>query len=361
MWRKWKLSTKFTVLLAAVFLLGAAIGGFVLWRVLQARAEAEVASKSSVLLQTMASVRSYTNDHIDPLLPTRTGAQGQFLPETVPAFSAREVFEHLRQDKRYEAFFYKEAALNPTSPRDQADSFEADLLKQMSQESRPEYSGFRTRDGQQAYYIAHPLRVTSEQCLSCHGDPAAAPPSMLAQYGSQNGFGWKLNDVIAAQIMYVPAEEVLRASVRTFSVAAAAMIATLALILLLVNILLRRDIIRPIGVLGAMARKLSTDQLVSDDLQSAELLRVVGRADELGQTAQVFRQMASDVYTRTQNLKQQVRELRIEIDAAKRHQSVTAVVETDFFRNLQAQARELRKRRDDQQRGTPGNEPPAGS
>jgi len=361
MWRKWKLSTKFTVLLAAVFLLGAVIGGFVLWRVLQARAEAEVASKSSVLLQTMASVRSYTNDHIDPLLPNRTGAQGQFVPETVPAFSAREVFEHIRQDKKYEGYFYKEAALNPTSPRDQADSFETDLLKLMSQESRPEYSGFRTRGGQQAYYIAHPMRVTDEKCLSCHGDPAAAPPSMLTQYGAENGFGWKLNDVIAAQVMYVPADEVLKAAARTFSVAAAAMIATLALVLLLVNILLRRDIIRPIGVLGALARKLSADQLDSDDLQSGDLLRVTARGDELGHTAQVFQQMASEVYARTQSLKAQVRELRIEIDAVKKQQSVTAVVETDFFRNLQAQARQMRNRRDAQGRSRPAGELPTDS
>jgi methyl-accepting chemotaxis protein len=231
----------------------------------------------------------------------------------------------------------------------------------MSREQRSEYSAFHTRYGQQVYYIAHPLRVTSEQCLSCHGDPAVAPPSMLAQYGSKNGFGWKLNDVIAAQIVYVPAEEVLTASVRTFTVAAGAMFATLALVLVLVNFLLRHDIIRPIGVLGAMARKLSADQLVSDDLQSAELLRVAGRADELGHTAQVFRQMASEVYARTQSLKEQVRELRIEIDAAKRHQSVTEVVETDFFRNLQSQARELRKRRDERQHGTPEDDPPAGS
>ena len=361
MWRNWRLSTKFTVLLAAVFLAGATLGGLVLWRVLQARAEAEVASRGSVLLQTMNSVRSYTSEHIDPLLQNSAAMQTEFIPETVPAFSAREVFEHLRQDKKYEGFFYKEATLNPTNSRDQADSFETDLVNQMRQESRSEYSAFRTRDGQQVYYIAHPMRVTSEKCLTCHGDPSAAPPSMLALYGAANGFGWKLNQVIAAQIVYVPAGDVLQAAARTFSVAAGAMFATLALVLVLVNFLLRRDIIRPIGTLGALARRLSTDQLNSDDLQSRDLLRIADRNDELGHTAQVFRQMASEVYARTQSLKEQVRELRIEIDAAKRHQSVSEVVESDFFKNLQSQARQMRSRRDEQGGSRPEGDLPASS
>jgi methyl-accepting chemotaxis protein len=360
-WRHWSLSTKFTVLLAAAFLGGALIGGLVLWRVLQVRAEAEVVSKSSVLLQTINAVRSYTSDHIDPLLQNSAAMQDKFIPETVPAFSAREVFEHLRQDKKYQGFFYKEATLNPTNLRDQADSFETDLVNQMRRESRSEYSAFRTREGQPTYYIAHPIRVTAERCLTCHGDPAVASKSMLNAYGAQNGFGWKLNDVIGAQIMYVPADEVLQASVRTFSVAAGAMIATLVLVLVLVNFLLRRDIIRPIGILGTLARKLSADQLNSDDLQSGDLLRVAARNDELGHTAQVFRQMANEVHARTQSLKEQVRELRIEIDAVRQHQSVTAVVETDFFRNLQSQAREMRSRRDEQSSSRPADDLPADS
>jgi hypothetical protein len=35
--------------------------------------------------------------------------------------------------------------------------------------------------------------------------PAAAPPAMLIQYGSMNGFGWKLGEIVGAQIVSVPA------------------------------------------------------------------------------------------------------------------------------------------------------------
>ncbi|HSN78454.1 MAG TPA: DUF3365 domain-containing protein [Anaerolineae bacterium] len=344
-----KLGTKFSILLTFVFLVGAVIGGFALWQVLQNKAEAEVAARGAVLLETMNAVRSYTIDHVDPLLQMGATAQQEFVPEMVPAFAAREIFEHLREDQKFEDFFYKEAASNPTNLRDQADSFEADLLKLMQQDTQAEYSAFRTREDEQVYYIARPMRVTSEQCLVCHGVPEDAPAGQLAEYGSENGFGWRVNDVIAAQIVYVPAEEVLRAASRSFAIAAGAMIATLALILIVVNILLHRDIIQPVAVLGGLARKLSTDELVSTDLQSEQLSRVVGRSDELGHAARVFQQMASEVYARTQSLKQQVRELRIEIDEVKRSQQVTDVVETEFFQDLQASARKMRTQR---QRGT---------
>ena len=32
----------------------------------------------------------------------------------------------------------------------------------------------------------------------------AAPASMIKKYGAHNGFGWKLNEVIGAQIVNVP-------------------------------------------------------------------------------------------------------------------------------------------------------------
>jgi methyl-accepting chemotaxis protein len=358
MWRHWNLSTKFTALLAAVFLVGATIGGFVLWRVLQVGAEAEVALKGSVLLQTMNSVRSYTSEHIDPILQNSAAMQDKFIPETVPAFSARTVFEHLRQDKRYEGFFCREATLNPTNPLDQADSFETALVNQMRQESRSEYAAFRTRDGEQVYYVAHPMRVASETCLTCHGDPSVAPPSMVAQYGTTKGFGWKLNEVVAAQIVYVPADEVLKNAEQTFSVAASLMFATLLLVVVLTNVLLRRDIIRPVGVLGLVAGKLSADVPISDDLQSQELSRIADRADELGQAARVFRRMASEVYARTQSLKQQVQELRIEIDEAKRRQSVAEIAGSDFFQNLKSQARQFRDRREGGNPASPDDSTP---
>lgn len=53
-------------------------------------------------------------------------------------------------------------------------------------------------------YLSHPIKITDPGCLACHGAPSDAPQTLLATYGSVNGFGWKLNEMIGAQIVTVP-------------------------------------------------------------------------------------------------------------------------------------------------------------
>jgi CheY-like chemotaxis protein len=70
---------------------------------------------------------------------------------------------------------------------------------------------------------------------------------------------------------------------------------------------------------------------------------VAARADALGNLARVFQRMAREVYAREQRLKQQIQELRIEIDDARQARKVAEIVETDYFRNLRQQASNLRQ------------------
>jgi nitrate/nitrite-specific signal transduction histidine kinase len=53
---------------------------------------------------------------------------------------------------------------------------------------------------------------------------------------------------------------------------------------------------------------------------------------------------ALEAYIREQSLKQEIQQLRIEIDEAKRQQQVSEIVDTDFFSDLQARAKEIRQR-----------------
>ena len=54
---------------------------------------------------------------------------------------------------------------------------------------------------------------------------------------------------------------------------------------------------------------------------------------------------ALEAYIREQNLRQEIRQLRIEIDEAKREKQVREIVETETFQSLQAKAAEMRRRR----------------
>lgn len=339
------LSTRFTLILSGVFLAGTALGGAVYWRALQNRAQEEIAAQGLLLIETMNAVRGYTTQNVRPLLAEQLAASPEFISETVPAFSARTVFQNFRDQLDFSTYNYKEATLNPTNPLDKADEFEAGLLAQLSGGEAPsQLSGFRDLNGERLFYIARPLVIGAESCLECHSTPEQAPASLIATYGGQGGFGWELGQVIAVQVIYVPAGEVFSAAFRNFSLVMGVFVLTFALVVLLINSLLKRYVIQPVYVLSGLANKISADENFSSELEGAALKNVTKRPDELGNLAQVFWKMAKDVYERTGLLKSQVNQLIIKIDEMRRKQQVSEVVDTEFFTDLQKRARELRKK-----------------
>jgi DNA-binding response OmpR family regulator len=75
----------------------------------------------------------------------------------------------------------------------------------------------------------------------------------------------------------------------------------------------------------------------------ASLDEVAARPDALGQLGRVFQRMAREVYAREQSLKQQVQDLRIQIDEAKKAREVAEITESEYFRALRDKARRLRE------------------
>jgi nitrogen fixation/metabolism regulation signal transduction histidine kinase len=82
------------------------------------------------------------------------------------------------------------------------------------------------------------------------------------------------------------------------------------------------------------------------------LAPIAQRGDELGQLARVFQGMARQVYQREEKLKQEVHELRIQIDESKRNLEVAEITGSDYFQELQRKAQELRQ----QHTAEPGEE-----
>ncbi len=283
-----KLGTKFNLILLLVFVCGVSISGLALSRVLQQRAQDEVTSKALALIETMTAVRSYTSTHIDPLLAPKLETESEFLAETVPAYAATEVFHNLRKNAGYKNFFYKEATLNPTNLRDKADNFEAKIVERFRQESAiKEISDFRSLPNGRVFYIARPLAITKDSCLRCHSTPEVAPKSQLATYGTENGFGWKLNEIVAAQIISVPAEEVFTSVRQSLSLVMVILIGIFALVILIINLLLNQSIIQPLRKMARLAKEVSTGK-TNDDFEQVS-------NDEIGILASSFNRMKSSL------------------------------------------------------------------
>lgn len=280
--KKLKLAQKFTILLFAVFLVGILASGAALATILGYNAENTVASKALMLIETMNSVRNYTSDQINPELSDRLSVE--FLPETVPAYSAREVFEHLRTDPEYNAFFYKEATLNPTNLRDKADDFEAGVVERFRQSSSlNEQRGFRSTPSGELFFIARPIQISEQSCLECHGVVADAPASMIEFYGDQNGFGWELNEIVGAQMISVPASQVRKNARQSFVLIMGIVTIAFAAAIFLVNFWLRRFVIRPLNRMAMAAEAISTGDMEAE-------FEVTSK-DEVGSLAEAFQRM----------------------------------------------------------------------
>jgi nitrate/nitrite-specific signal transduction histidine kinase len=117
-----------------------------------------------------------------------------------------------------------------------------------------------------------------------------------------------------------------------------------SIVIFLINFLLRRNVISPVGNIAAVAEKVSTGSITDEELKSERLHSIVDRGDELGQLSRIFEKMAHEVITREQRLREQVAQLRIEVDEAKKTSEVQRIVESDYFQDLQERAKKMRKR-----------------
>ena len=64
--------------------------------------------------------------------------------------------------------------------------------------------GERDTPAGRSLYLSRPIQIKNKACLDCHSTVDAAPKTMLDLYGNANGFGWKMEEVIGAQIVSVP-------------------------------------------------------------------------------------------------------------------------------------------------------------
>ena len=261
MFKNLKLSLKLNLLLGIILLLLTVTSGVILSIVLQSYAEQVVADQASMLIETMNSIRHYTDTQINPELSSRLETEEIFLSQTVPAYSAREVFEHLRSSDRYNQFFYKEATLNPTNLRNKADRFEANIIKSFQNSAEKQKQGFRSIPGGEIFYIARPLKIEKESCLRCHSSPQQAPASLISTYGSNNGFGWKLNEIVGAQIISVPASQVFENARHLRYLVIGKVFVFLIIAVVLLNLFLKFTVIDPINQMSHLSKKLSTGDM----------------------------------------------------------------------------------------------------
>jgi protein-histidine pros-kinase len=232
------------------------------------------------MMEAALSMRQYTVSQVRDKLVQK---EDEFLPQSVPAFAATEIMNQLR--KTYRDYAYKEAALNPTNPRDRAVDWEADIVNEFrNNPGRTEISGMRNTPTGMSLFLARPFQIKDPACLSCHTTPEMAPASMVKLYGPNNGFGWKLNEVIGAQVVSVPMSLPIQNANRAFYTFIASLAGVFAVLFVILNLMLSALIVRPITRMSDAAERISTGDTDIPELEES------GR-DEVADLARSFNRM----------------------------------------------------------------------
>ncbi|HZW88816.1 MAG TPA: DUF3365 domain-containing protein [Myxococcaceae bacterium] len=275
------LRLKFNLVLILVFALGLVASGYVSKRILEANAQEEVTRNAELMMGAALAVRGYTSKQVKPQLELQL--MRAFLPQSVPAYAATEMFNTLRQ--QHPEYTYKEATLNPTNPRDRAVEWEADIVQQFRNDStRAEIRGTRDTPTGRALYLAKPLKISDPGCIPCHDTPDTAPKSMVAHYGNANGFGWKLGETVGAQIISVPMSVPLAKADQAFRTFMTSLVGVFILAFIVLNVVLSFLVIRPIVRMSRAADEVSTGNFDVPEFS-------VGSRDEIGVLATSFNRL----------------------------------------------------------------------
>ncbi len=276
-----KLRGKVNLTLCGAFVVGLAVAGAVAYKVLTDEAIENSSRDARILMEEASAVRSYTADLIYPQLQPQLKIQ--FLPTVVSAFAAQTNF-HIVQKKLPE-YNYREPTLNPTNLNDKPAEWEADIINDFKQNpGTTDMTSIRDTPTGKYLTLSRPLKVGSQTCLTCHSTPENAPATMVALYGSQNGFGWKQGDIIGAQVVSIPLSVPLQRAYTSLGWLLGALALAFVVILLIVDALLRKLVVKPVIRISAMASEVSMGKMDGPEFS-------VKTNDEIGSLASSFNRM----------------------------------------------------------------------
>ena len=107
---------------------------------------------------------------------------------------------------------------------------------------------------------------------------------MLKLYGTANGFGWKPNEIVGAQIVSVPMSLPVENARRAFLTFMGSLAAVFALAFIALNLMPTRIIVRPVARMWAAADQVSVGNFEVPEFAEA------GR-DEIAQLGRAFNRM----------------------------------------------------------------------
>lgn len=255
MLKKLSISTRFSLILIIIFLVTLPLITSIMYYFFRQNAIREIADKATLTMHSMDSLRKYVGDELRPAI--KKDLAGKFILEGMSGFYIlRKVSNNLQSIQPN--YLYKQATPNPLVPTNKADYYEDWLIQRFRDNPKTaELSGLRTDGREPLYYIARSVTVDRPECMNCHGDPAAAPQDQVERYGAGSGYHYAMGSVVGANIIYVPASVPISIATKSTIIVAVLFTGLFLLLFIIINILMRASIIRPIENFVKVAEQVS--------------------------------------------------------------------------------------------------------
>ena len=333
-----KLQTKFGIFLGLIVCLSIVGFSVFMYKNTTDKAIQHAQEKAEIVLAEIEAMQDYFKAVVRPKMYDLI-AEDDFMVETMStSYVAREVAK--RFNNIAPEYYFKQAAINPRNPLNQADSLEIEIISEFNRNPQvKEWRGTANKNGKKYYYFMRPF-VMEEACLRCHGNPEAAPKYIVDTYGSLNGFGRKPGEISGVKAIGIPVEAAFADARKNFLTIMMFGLPAMLVLFALVFLLFRKTVIENLReITGAFTDIANNSNEIGRQLE-------VKSNDEIGALTVAFNRMSSELLTRTQelqeardNLENEVAQRTAELQQANAALDKANKLKSEFLANMSHELR----------------------
>jgi HAMP domain-containing protein len=242
-----------------------------------------------VLVDVVNSARAIVKDTTRPYFLAKGEFFSTVVSSTVMAKNLASHFHDLQP-----TYLVRMISDNPLNSENKPEGLEVEVLEMLRNGGNDKgvvQTG--TIQGRNYLISAVPTKV-HDDCLICHGDPAAAPKEITEKYGTTSGFGWKPGAIVGATLVGVPIADLNSAVLTRSAIVVGIITALFAGVLIVLNRVVQNNIIQPILHITEAAKAISLGR--SNEALASD------RDDEIGALTRAFELMRRSINIATEQI-----------------------------------------------------------
>jgi HAMP domain-containing protein len=265
---KMGIRAKFITIISVLSLLATIAIGCTSYVLSRQNALADAKSKGEMLFNYIEASGTFFGKYQRPLVDELLVDKERFIPELMSRFVVKRMEYDIFAETQ-KGYQFKQATIDPLWPDNKADANELEIIEYFANNPNvKDKEGIIEKDGEQFFYAAKPVAVDKPFCLDCHSDPALAPKEQREIYGTENGYNWKMNEMVGTSMIYISVSEALataRASaLKIFLIGIGSLLVTIACIWVFFD----RAVVGPIVRLSETSKNISIGKNLCDSVHS---------------------------------------------------------------------------------------------